>query len=66
MGTKSKSHSREVMEDKKYILYDDGVYIKEAILNKAEVDILNYAFGLNGTKKKWKLDETVDRFKYFR
>ncbi len=61
MGTKSKQNSGEVMIDYQYDLYDDGAYQRSATLNKWEADTLNYAFALNGTKKKWKKADDADK-----
>jgi hypothetical protein len=48
------------MIDHQYDLYDNGVYLRSATLNKWEADTLNYAFGLNGTNKRWRLNEEME------
>jgi|SaaInlStandDraft_2_1057019.scaffolds.fasta_scaffold948755_1 hypothetical protein len=47
----------ENLKDNTYTLYDRGVHIRSSQLNSEEVVILNYAYGLNGSTKKWKLNE---------
>ena len=60
MGAKSKQNTGEDMIDRQYDLYDNGVYLRSATLNKWEADTLNYAFGLNGTNKRWRLNEEME------
>ena len=52
MGVKSQPDLRKVI---KYYLYDDygDTFIKEGVFTKEEVADINYAYGLNGSKKRW-------------
>ena len=52
MGVKSQPDLRKVT---KYYLYDNWEKspIKEGFLTKEEAADINYAYGLNGSKKRW-------------